>query len=85
MTMLDRKKSVHLEENSTCSQEDPTDSMFPPVSIYVFVWIINTLKAHCKPSTPFGRRVSTKWSKVNCTDKMLNFSFRRSHALQIKQ
>jgi hypothetical protein len=34
----------------------------PPVSIYVFVWIINTFKAHCKPSTPFGRRVSTKWS-----------------------
>ena len=77
ITLLDRKKSVHLEENSTCSHEDPTDSMSPPISIYVFIWIINTLKAHCKPSTPFGRRVSTKWSKANCTDKMLNFSLRR--------
>jgi hypothetical protein len=48
----------------------------PPVSIYVFVWIINTLEAHCKPSTPFGRRVSTKWSEVNCTDKILNFSLK---------
>jgi len=36
MTLLDRKKSVHLEENSTCSQEYPTDSLSPPVSIYVF-------------------------------------------------
>jgi hypothetical protein len=74
MTLLDRKKSVHLEENSTCSQEDPTDNMSPPVSIYVWVWVINTLKAQCKP---FGWRISTKWNKVNCTDKMLNFSLRR--------
>lgn len=37
MTLLDRKKSVHLEENHACGQEDPTDSMSPPVNIYIFV------------------------------------------------